>query len=73
MEKLRQSLADNENGLVQLAEEHQEAEDELNRLEREAKLLLSHFDLAAIKRKRDHFEQQELRIKKRKQALADKG
>jgi len=71
VEKLRQSLNDHENGLAKLAEEHQEAEDELKRLEREAKLLLSDFDLAAIKRKRDSLEQEELRIKKRKQALAD--
>ena len=54
-----------------LAEEDRQAYNELKRLDREAKMLVSDFDLAVIKRKREELEQDEERIKKRKQALVD--
>lgn len=71
LERLRQTLKDHEHDLVGLAEQYQEVADELKNLEKEAKVLVSDFDLAAIKRKRDELEQDEERIKKQKQALAD--
>jgi DNA repair exonuclease SbcCD ATPase subunit len=69
MERLRQTLKGHEDDLGGLAEQYQEATKELKDLEREAKMLVSDFDLAVIKRKRDELEQDEERIKKQKQAL----
>jgi len=71
LEKLRQTLKDHEDDLEGLAEQYQEATNELKKLDRAAKLLVSDFDLAAIKRKRDELEQDEARIKKQKPALVD--
>ncbi|KAM0710769.1 hypothetical protein Q7P35_001507 [Cladosporium inversicolor] len=71
LEKLTQTLKTHDNDLESLAVEYQQAENELRRLEREAKMLVSDLDLAMIKRKREELEQDEERIKKRKQALVD--
>lgn len=72
MERLRQTLRGHEDDLEGLAEQYQEATKELKDLEREAKMLVSDFDLAVIKRKRGELEQYEERIKKRKRALVEK-
>lgn len=71
LERLSQTLKNHDSDLEGLAVEYQQAENELRRLEREAKVLVSDFDLAAIKRKREELEQDEQRIKKRKQALVE--
>jgi DNA repair ATPase RecN len=71
LERLRQTLKDHEDDLEGLAEQYQEATNELKNLDKAAKMLVSDFDLAAIKRKRDELEQDEARIKKQKQALVD--
>jgi hypothetical protein len=71
LERLRQTLRDHEGDLEGFTEEYQDATNELKDLEREAKVLVSDFDLAAIKRKRDELELDEQRIKKQKQALAN--
>jgi len=71
MERLRQTLRGHEDDLEGLAEQYQEATKELKDLEREAKMLVSDFDLAVIKRKRGELEQDEERIKKQKQALVE--
>ena len=70
-EKLRQTLKGHDDDVEGLAEQYQEATKELKNLEREAKMLVSDFDLAVIKRKRDELEQDEEHIKKRKQALVE--
>lgn len=70
-EKLTQTLNNHDNGLEVLAVEYQQAENELRRLESEAKVLVSDLDLAMIKRNREELEQDEKRIKKQKQALVD--
>lgn len=69
LEKLRQTLKGHEDDLEGLAGQYQEATKELKELEREARMLVSDFDLAVIKRKRDELELDEQRIKKQKQAL----
>ena len=71
LERLKQTLKDHEDDLEGLTEQYHGVTNELKNLEREAKVLVSDFDLAAIKRKRDELEQDEERIKKQKQALAD--
>lgn len=71
LEKLIQTLKGHEDDLEGIAEQYQEATKELKDLERDAKMLVSDVDLAIIKRKRDELEQDEERIKKRKQALVE--
>jgi hypothetical protein len=71
LERLKQTLKDHEDDLEGLTEQYHGVTNELKNLEREAKVLVSDFDLAAIKRKRDELEQDEQRIKKQKQALVD--
>lgn len=71
MEKLIQTLKGHGDDLESIAEQYQEATKELKDLERYAKMLVSDFDLAIIRLKRDELEQDEERIKKRKQALVE--
>lgn len=71
LENLRQILKGHDSDLEGLVEEREEAENELKRLEKEARILVSDFDLAVIKRKRDELEHDEERIKKQKQALVN--
>lgn len=71
LEKLIQTLKGHGDDLESIAEQYQEATKELKDLERYAKMLVSDFDLAIIRLKRDELEQDEERIKKRKQALVE--
>ena len=71
VENLKLALKDHDDELEVLSLEDKETANELKKLENEAKLLLSDFDLSALKRKRDELQQEEQRIKKQKQALLE--
>lgn len=71
LEQLSQTLKNHDSDLEGFAVGYQQAENELRRLETEARVLVSDLELAMIKRKREELEQDEERIKKKKQALAE--